>query len=165
MPSEDIKSKDEGIKSSVSPAGETHIVIEDGGKRFQVDKVDDHELAEADFDEDVLGEEEEDDDDHDDPQFPLSTYGTRSSMSLMRYTREALPRLDNYRNTLSVHSRVSRPTLDELRHTDTIGSQYNKGEAQPPKKMPKQNKFGWIEGVLVRCLLNIWGVMIFVRLR
>lgn len=25
-------------------------------------------------------------------------------------------------------------------------------------------KFGWIEGVLVRCLLNIWGVMLFLRL-
>jgi amino acid transporter len=25
-------------------------------------------------------------------------------------------------------------------------------------------KFGWIRGVLVRCLLNIWGVMLFLRL-
>ncbi|CAG2166633.1 unnamed protein product, partial [Oppiella nova] len=25
-------------------------------------------------------------------------------------------------------------------------------------------KFGWIQGVLVRCLLNIWGVMLFMRL-
>ncbi|KAG8183992.1 hypothetical protein JTE90_001523 [Oedothorax gibbosus] len=25
-------------------------------------------------------------------------------------------------------------------------------------------KFGWIQGVLVRCLLNIWGVMLFLRL-
>lgn len=27
-----------------------------------------------------------------------------------------------------------------------------------------QMKFGWIQGVLVRCLLNIWGVMLFLRL-
>jgi solute carrier family 12 sodium/potassium/chloride transporter 2 len=27
-----------------------------------------------------------------------------------------------------------------------------------------QVKFGWIQGVLVRCLLNIWGVMLFLRL-
>lgn len=27
-----------------------------------------------------------------------------------------------------------------------------------------QLKFGWIQGVLVRCLLNIWGVMLFLRL-
>ena len=25
-------------------------------------------------------------------------------------------------------------------------------------------KFGWIEGVYMRCLLNIWGVMLFLRL-
>jgi solute carrier family 12 (sodium/potassium/chloride transporter), member 2 len=27
-----------------------------------------------------------------------------------------------------------------------------------------QLKFGWIKGVLMRCLLNIWGVMLFLRL-
>lgn len=27
-----------------------------------------------------------------------------------------------------------------------------------------QIKFGWIKGVLMRCLLNIWGVMLFLRL-
>ncbi|ERL92941.1 hypothetical protein D910_10246 [Dendroctonus ponderosae] len=27
-----------------------------------------------------------------------------------------------------------------------------------------QLKFGWIQGVLIRCLLNIWGVMLFLRL-
>jgi len=25
-------------------------------------------------------------------------------------------------------------------------------------------KFGWLEGVYMRCLLNIWGVMLFLRL-
>jgi solute carrier family 12 sodium/potassium/chloride transporter 2 len=25
-------------------------------------------------------------------------------------------------------------------------------------------KFGWLEGVLMRCMLNIWGVMLFLRL-
>ena len=25
-------------------------------------------------------------------------------------------------------------------------------------------KFGWIQGVLIRCVLNIWGVMLFLRL-
>ncbi|KAI8478409.1 hypothetical protein Bbelb_438630, partial [Branchiostoma belcheri] len=29
---------------------------------------------------------------------------------------------------------------------------------------PAAIKFGWIKGVLVRCLLNIWGVMLFIRL-
>lgn len=28
----------------------------------------------------------------------------------------------------------------------------------------EQIKFGWIQGVLIRCILNIWGVMLFLRL-
>ena len=24
-------------------------------------------------------------------------------------------------------------------------------------------KFGWVEGVFMRCLLNIWGTMLFLR--
>jgi hypothetical protein len=38
----------------------------------------------------------------------------------------------------------------------------------PPVDVPADSegvvKFGWIKGVLVRCLLNIWGVMLFLRL-
>lgn len=38
----------------------------------------------------------------------------------------------------------------------------------PPAGAPADNegivKFGWIKGVLVRNLLNIWGVMLFLRL-
>ena len=29
---------------------------------------------------------------------------------------------------------------------------------------PAALKLGWIQGVLVRCLLNIWGVMLFIRI-
>ena len=29
---------------------------------------------------------------------------------------------------------------------------------------PKAPKFGWVEGVLIRCLLNIWGVILYLRL-
>ena len=31
-------------------------------------------------------------------------------------------------------------------------------------KSGKVIKFGWIEGVFMRCLLNIWGTMLFLRL-
>ena len=36
-----------------------------------------------------------------------------------------------------------------------------------PKKEKKAKvapKFGWIKGVMLRCLLNIWGVMLYLRL-
>ena len=29
---------------------------------------------------------------------------------------------------------------------------------------PKAPKFGWVKGVLFGCLLNIWGVMLYLRL-
>ncbi|KAJ6669678.1 hypothetical protein lerEdw1_000227 [Lerista edwardsae] len=40
------------------------------------------------------------------------------------------------------------------------------GEASPAYAADSKGivKFGWIKGVLVRCMLNIWGVMLFIRL-
>lgn len=32
------------------------------------------------------------------------------------------------------------------------------------KDLPQREKFGWIEGVLIRNMLNIWGVMLFLRI-
>lgn len=36
--------------------------------------------------------------------------------------------------------------------------------ADPDMDMDGGIKFGWIKGVLMRCILNIWGVMLFLRL-
>ena len=38
------------------------------------------------------------------------------------------------------------------------------GDGNGNKTSGKLIKFGWIEGVYMRCLLNIWGVMLFLRL-
>ena len=38
------------------------------------------------------------------------------------------------------------------------------GTPPEPKPVKAPTKFGWIKGVLVPCLLNIWGVMLFLRL-
>lgn len=45
-----------------------------------------------------------------------SAYDTHNVRSLRHYTREALPRADHYRNVMSVHGQMNRPTLDELHH-------------------------------------------------
>ena len=45
-------------------------------------------------------------------------YDTRYAKSFIHFTREALPRLDNYRNILSVQA-AYRPTLEEL-HNATL---------------------------------------------
>ncbi|CAF0929755.1 unnamed protein product [Brachionus calyciflorus] len=100
---------------------------------------------------------------------------------------DALPELDNYRNLLSLTGEAkSRPTLQELQNynrlsasdTDSIkkhlilneSADLNKNNETPQITLNStQNKpvdvvkFGWIKGVLIRCILNIFGVMIFLR--
>jgi hypothetical protein len=50
----------------------------------------------------------------------------RAQLSVDHYmTREAPPRVDHYRNVLSIHGRVSRPTLEEL-HVGQIPETYLK---------------------------------------
>lgn len=91
-----------------------------------------------------------------------SGYDTRYAKSFRHFTREALPRLDNYRNIMSIQA-AYRPTLDEL-HNSTL---QGKPVAQTSGLQADNEgmiKFGWIQGVLVRNLLNIWGVMLFLRL-
>ena len=55
-----------------------------------------------------------------------------------------------------------RPTLDELMLGKVEAR--DKVEEEVDTRGGKVIKFGWIEGVLMRCLLNIWGTMLFLRL-
>lgn len=97
-------------------------------------------------------------------------------------TFETLPHADHYRRDLYevVGELRQRPTLEELRDDERkseprtpltpnklFEDELEDTQAPPPipKKEPSEaNKFGWILGVLVRCLLNIFGVMLFLRL-
>ena len=92
------------------------------------------------------------------------TYMYEPDKSLRRLTMEALPTEDNYRR-LSKIMVDQRPTMDELmagQKAVVKTTEATAGEAKVLKG--KVVKFGWIEGVLMRCLLNIWGVMLFLRL-
>ncbi|XP_014216505.1 bumetanide-sensitive sodium-(potassium)-chloride cotransporter isoform X2 [Copidosoma floridanum] len=100
----------------------------------------------------------------------LGEQEARKSLSMRNLTREVLPRLDNYRNILSVQA-AHRPSLDELHNYSSLdkNTAYHVGGASsssgPQAKQTATGvKFGWIQGVLIRCLLNIWGVMLFLRL-
>ncbi|CAO1378480.1 unnamed protein product [Diamesa hyperborea] len=111
----------------------------------------------------VSGEDSESNDE-DENLLDGNEYDTKYGRSFRHFTREALPRLDNYRNILSIQA-GNRPTLEEL-HNATI---MNKAQTLPSNSDPEALtsgflKFGWIKGVLMRCLLNIWGVMLFLRL-
>lgn len=85
--------------------------------------------------------------------------------SLVQLTREALPRLENYRNSRRA---AKRPSLGELHG----GEDHVKKDPNGPDGDEQDNatpghegiKLGWIQGVLIPCLLNIWGVMLFLRL-
>lgn len=105
-------------------------------------------------------------------------------------TADAVPMTAYYRGNESSHGRV-RPSLVDL-HEGRYGQQLDSVSEEPaeerieddgefinftperwwhrlwPRKQsskPKAaEKFGWIQGVLIRCMLNIWGVMLFIRL-
>nr|XP_033776240.1 solute carrier family 12 member 1 isoform X3 [Geotrypetes seraphini] len=94
-------------------------------------------------------------------------------------TVDAIPQIDYYRNTGSISgAKKTRPSLIEIHEqlsksiAVTPGSTANgdgmPGDEETENKMEEEKggfvKFGWIKGVLVRCMLNIWGVMLFIRL-
>ncbi|CAF0908848.1 unnamed protein product, partial [Didymodactylos carnosus] len=88
-------------------------------------------------------------------------------------TLDTLPHVEHYRNLFSltsVHVK-SRPTLEALHDAShrklTSTFDLNCEVATTPAISAKQTKvvkFGWIKGVLIRCILNIFGVMLFLRL-
>lgn len=92
-------------------------------------------------------------------------------------TIDAVPKIDFYRQTAApLGEKMVRPTLSEL-HDGLDKEPFEDGfpngddltpaeeaaakEAAEPKGVVK---FGWVKGVLVRCMLNIWGVMLFIRM-
>ncbi len=102
---------------------------------------------------------------------------------------ETVPRIANYRNFFNLRSH-SRPTLDELHEPITrrpnvkdekilynvekiytfkwilflfLKQQLANPDANDIQE-PVGDKFGWIEGVLIRNMLSIWGVMLFLRI-
>uniref|UniRef100_A0A8C5AKM9 Solute carrier family 12 member 1 n=1 Tax=Gadus morhua TaxID=8049 RepID=A0A8C5AKM9_GADMO len=96
-------------------------------------------------------------------------------------TLDRVPHIDLYRNAGSISGhRAVRPSLQELHDggdisvPDTLADDEESSEGFPSddlesavpveKKKGGPIKFGWIKGVLVRCMLNIWGVMLFIRL-
>uniref|UniRef100_A0A8C9ZX37 Solute carrier family 12 member 2 n=1 Tax=Sander lucioperca TaxID=283035 RepID=A0A8C9ZX37_SANLU len=92
-------------------------------------------------------------------------------------TIDAVPNIDFYRQTSApLGEKLIRPTLSEL-HDELDKEPFEDGFANGDELTPAEEaaakeaaeskgvvKFGWIKGVLVRCMLNIWGVMLFIRM-
>ncbi|XP_005431914.1 solute carrier family 12 member 1 isoform X1 [Falco naumanni] len=97
-------------------------------------------------------------------------------------TVDPVPKIDYYRNTGSISgNKLSRPSLLEIHEqlakniavsTGSVervanGESTTGDETAVSKEEENKTgfvKFGWVKGVLVRCMLNIWGVMLFIRL-
>uniref|UniRef100_A0AAR2J0X9 Solute carrier family 12 member 2 n=1 Tax=Pygocentrus nattereri TaxID=42514 RepID=A0AAR2J0X9_PYGNA len=97
-------------------------------------------------------------------------------------TIDAVPNIDFYRQTEApLGEKLIRPSLSELHdELDKVstpepfddgianGEEPAAAEEAAAKVVPESKggtvKFGWIKGVLVRCMLNIWGVMLFIRM-
>ncbi|XP_055375446.1 bumetanide-sensitive sodium-(potassium)-chloride cotransporter [Condylostylus longicornis] len=91
----------------------------------------------------------------------ISKSNQERKFSLAQLTKEALPRLEYYRQSKRWHK---RPSMGELHgeaedQTDGAAQDEEKGQGHGG-----HIKLGWINGVMVPCLLNIWGVMLFLRL-
>ncbi|XP_039988108.1 solute carrier family 12 member 3 [Xiphias gladius] len=112
-----------------------------------------------------------------------STVTSRGSDTLTGYeTLDTLPHYDFYANTeMMGRQRRFRPSLYQLyanpedysrppMYEETAGEQMEGGDSyeehkdeqkEPP---PEPTRFGWVQGVMVRCMLNIWGVILYLRL-
>nr|XP_033779076.1 LOW QUALITY PROTEIN: solute carrier family 12 member 3-like [Geotrypetes seraphini] len=115
---------------------------------------------------------------------------TLSSMNGMTYiydTLDTTPHYEFYTNTIVPGKlRRNRPSLDALRNA--LVDEEQTVHALPPPNVESGSKenpivtegtnvedhslkakgqpvrFGWIKGVLIRCMLNIWGVILYLRL-
>ncbi|XP_037815432.1 bumetanide-sensitive sodium-(potassium)-chloride cotransporter [Lucilia sericata] len=90
-----------------------------------------------------------------------STVTDDRKFSLAQLTQESLPRLGNYR--LSQRN-IKRPSISQLQCEPVQEESIQIPEPPPQEPMGHAIKLGWIVGVMVPCLLNIWGVMLFLRL-
>ncbi|XP_017791307.1 PREDICTED: bumetanide-sensitive sodium-(potassium)-chloride cotransporter isoform X2 [Habropoda laboriosa] len=74
---------------------------------------------------------------------------------------DVVPRLDHYR----LSRRAKRPSLSTLHEGNLIkDTNIEAGQVGTTQQGHTGIKLGWIQGVLIPCLLNIWGVMLFLRL-
>ncbi|XP_054475545.1 solute carrier family 12 member 3 [Anoplopoma fimbria] len=112
-----------------------------------------------------------------------SSVASRGSDALSGYeTLDAPPHYDFYANTeVFGRQRRLRPSLYQLHanpevdprpplYEETTAEQMrvedSSEEDEEDQKEPplEPTRFGWVQGVMIRCMLNIWGVILYLRL-
>ena len=86
-------------------------------------------------------------------------YQPRSEEDLASLTNERLPSPESFRR-----EETQRPSLRQLMTGEKGEEVEEEVSEQEESRKGKVIRFGWMEGVLLRCLLNIWGTMLFLRL-
>uniref|UniRef100_A0A8C0GDU4 Solute carrier family 12 member 3 n=1 Tax=Chelonoidis abingdonii TaxID=106734 RepID=A0A8C0GDU4_CHEAB len=104
-----------------------------------------------------------------------ATHPTHSSTFYMRTfgynTVDVVPTYEHYANTkVAGETSKVRPTLEDLHSflkVSYVGGlssiellEHEGGE----KPQGEPVRFGWVKGVMIRCMLNIWGVILYLRL-
>ncbi|XP_016076487.1 PREDICTED: solute carrier family 12 member 3 isoform X2 [Miniopterus natalensis] len=113
------------------------------------------------------------------------THGSTLYMRTFGYnTIDVVPAYEHYANSaLPGEPRKVRPTLADLHsflkegshlhaltfdsrpsHEMTDGLVEEEGGANSQKSPGEPVRFGWVKGVMIRCMLNIWGVILYLRL-
>ncbi|XP_047240996.1 solute carrier family 12 member 3-like [Girardinichthys multiradiatus] len=108
--------------------------------------------------------------------------GSRAELrrSSVYSTMDQIPHLEHYANSLPRQIMKTRPSFETLRKTFEVeknemdsASTSDSGSLPAPEMGNEESqglpekppvRFGWIIGVMVRCMLNIWGVILFLRL-
>nr|XP_017528476.2 solute carrier family 12 member 3 isoform X4 [Manis javanica] len=114
------------------------------------------------------------------------THGSTFYMRTFGYnTVDVVPAYEHYANsTLPGEPRKVRPTLADLHsflkqegshlhalafdnrpnHEMTDGLVESEARTNGEQKAGEPIRFGWVKGVMIRCMLNIWGVILYLRL-
>ncbi|XP_067398631.1 solute carrier family 12 member 3-like [Emydura macquarii macquarii] len=86
---------------------------------------------------------------------------------------DAGPRYEFYaRSAPPGRARKSRPSLEVLRSMEDgldfpgepVAKDGDEGETEAGGSEVEPVRFGWVTGVMIRCMLNIWGVILYLRL-
>ncbi|KAF2978873.1 hypothetical protein EK904_006123, partial [Melospiza melodia maxima] len=79
-------------------------------------------------------------------------------------TVDVVPAYEHYANSKGVGDpRKGRPSLADLHSILKAGLEEAEGEPGRDSE-PEPVRFGWVKGVMIRCMLNIWGVILYLRL-
>uniref|UniRef100_A0A8C6P6C4 Solute carrier family 12 member 10, tandem duplicate 1 n=1 Tax=Nothobranchius furzeri TaxID=105023 RepID=A0A8C6P6C4_NOTFU len=93
----------------------------------------------------------------------INLFGFSSPFCLKCYR---FPQLQNYATSMPRQVTKRRPSLGTLRKTFEASFLCFCGDTKTKLTITDRSppRFGWIEGVMIRCMLNIWGVILFLRL-